>query len=111
MDKIAYFAEWYEGMPEQNETHTHECCGCTKWFPVNLVMIMTDRPDFDWQGFLPTYCFRCLRHGPGHWDTREFKWKKNFFRSVMVHPAEFGHDKADIKKDEEKEEAEVNKAN
>ena len=113
MDKIAYFAEWYRGEPQESETHDHDCCGCKKWFPVNLVMIMTDRPDFDWQGFLPRYCFRCLRHGPGQWDSREYRWKKNFDRNLMVHPCEFGHDKADKEvaptNEEEKDEEEVSK--
>ena len=78
MDKVAYYAEWYKGKPEESETHTHECCGCCKWFPPALVMVMQDRPDFDWQGYLPQYCFQCLRYGPGYWDYRENLWKSNF---------------------------------
>ena len=94
VNKIAYFAEWYKGQPETSETHGHECCGCCKWFPTPLVMIMQDRPDSDWQGFLPQYCFQCLRYGPGYWDYNENLWKSNF-RKIIVHPSEFGHDKAD----------------
>ena len=95
MDRVAYIAEWYKGLPEETTTHDHECCGCCQWFPAPLVMIMQDRPDFDWQGFLPQYCFQCLRHGPGYWDYRENMWKSNFRRNIIVHPSDFGHDKAD----------------
>ena len=101
MDKIAYDAEWYKGKPEECATHTHECCGCSRWFPPDLVMIMQDRPDFDWQGYLPSYCWQCLRYRPGFWDYKTNYWKSDF-RKLIIHPSEFGHDKADLP-DEKKE--------
>ena len=94
MDKFAFYAEWYRGKPEATTTHTHECSGCRQWYPPDLVMIMQDRPDFDWQGYLQTYCWPCMRYGPNQWDNVTNSWK-TYFRKMMIHPSVFGHDKAD----------------